>query len=231
MDCSRRMKTVRSAAQHHGVAAFQAKGAGVRGDVRSALVDDADDAERSRHPFDDEAVWPSETRQHPADRVGKGCDIHETPRDRFDAGLVQPKTIKKRRREALRLAVREISGVRRENVDSAFPQDPSARCQRAILLFGRSVGENARGRASACSDRAHRDAHFRFRLEHLNSGGHQDILYLHLGLSKGDRQSQHIRRRVSKSEDGSHAPHDFGRNALQNSGFVSNRSPPMRSMQ
>ena len=52
VDRLRGVETVGAAAQHHRVAALQAKRAGVRGDVRPAFVDDADDAERRRHALD-----------------------------------------------------------------------------------------------------------------------------------------------------------------------------------
>ena len=89
VDRGGRVEAVRAAAQHHGVAAFQAERAGVRGDVRPALVDDADDAERRRHPLDDEAVRAGERREHPADRIGQRRDVLEPAGHRLDARLVR----------------------------------------------------------------------------------------------------------------------------------------------
>ena len=91
------METVGAAAQHHGVAAFQAQRAGVGGDVRPALVDDADHAERRRDPLDLQAVGPLESREHPADRIGQSGDLLDGASYRLDAGIVRASAGRRRR--------------------------------------------------------------------------------------------------------------------------------------
>ncbi len=176
MDRGRRMETVRSAAQHHGVAALEAERARVRRHVRPALVDDADDAERRRDPLDHEAVGAREGREHAADRIGQGGDLLEAPRDRFDAGLVERETVEKGRRQSLSLAVGEIARVGGENVGRSFAQSPRGGLERPVLLLGRRVGEHARGGARLPADGAHRRADIRFGLEDLDGGGHGPFL-------------------------------------------------------
>ena len=101
MDRGRRVKTVRSAAQHHRVAALEAERAGVGGHVRPALVNDADDAERRRHAFDDEAVWAGEGREHPSDRIGQRGDVLEPARDRLDAAGIESEPVDQGRAQVL----------------------------------------------------------------------------------------------------------------------------------
>ena len=78
------MERLRAAAQDHGVARLEAQRAGVGGDVRAALVDHADDAERradaadvqaGRHvPFGDDVAHRVALRGHGAQPVGHGAD-------------------------------------------------------------------------------------------------------------------------------------------------------------
>ncbi len=111
VDRGRGMEAVRPAAQHDSVAALETKSARVGRHVRSALVDDADDAERRRHALDDEAVGASEGRQHAADRVRQRRHLLQAARDRFDAGVVQREPVKKGARQTLRLADVQIPRV------------------------------------------------------------------------------------------------------------------------
>ncbi len=173
VDRRRRVETVRAAAQHDGVAALQAERAGVRGDVRAALVDDAHDAERRRDPLDDEAVGAVEGREHAADRIGQRRDVLEAAGDRLDPRLVQREAIEERRRQALRLAFGEVARVGGQDFRRAFAQNSRRRRQRPVLLRGRRIGEGARGRPRLGADGAHRGADFRFGLESLNGGGHE----------------------------------------------------------
>ena len=76
---------VGAAAQDHGIARLQAERAGIRGDVRAALEDHADDAERRADPLDAQAVRPVPCRDHRADRIGKRGDLLQRTRDRLDA--------------------------------------------------------------------------------------------------------------------------------------------------
>ena len=71
VDGARRAMAVRAAAQDHGVAGLERQRAGVGGDVRPALVDHADDAERHPHALDGHAVRPRPGFGDLADRIGE----------------------------------------------------------------------------------------------------------------------------------------------------------------
>ena len=71
VDRARRAIAVGAAAQDHGVAGLERQRAGVGGDVRPALVDDADDADRHAHALDGHAVRPRPGFGDLADRVGQ----------------------------------------------------------------------------------------------------------------------------------------------------------------
>ena len=167
------METVRAAAQDDGVSALQAERAGVRGDVRAALIDHADHAKRRRNPLDDQAVGAVEGREHAADRIGQRRDVLEAASDRLDPRRVQREAIEERRRQALRPAFGEIAPVGRQDLRRALAQNSRRRRQRPVLLRGRRIGEGASGRPRLGADRAHRGADFRFGLESLHGGGHE----------------------------------------------------------
>jgi hypothetical protein len=176
MDCGRRMETVRSAAQHHGVAALEAERARIRRHVRPALVNDPDDAERRRNPLDQEAVGADDGREHASHRIGQGRDLLEAPGDRFNAGFGQRETVEKRRRQPPGLAVGEIARVGLEDAGRSVAHSPRRGLERPVLLTGRGVGEHARGGAGLPADGAHRGANLRFGLEDLSGGGHGRFL-------------------------------------------------------
>ena len=69
-----RAEALGAAAQDGGVAGLQAQGACVRGDIRPALIDHADDAERHAHALDSHAVGPAPRCQDAADRVLQTAD-------------------------------------------------------------------------------------------------------------------------------------------------------------
>ena len=69
MNGARRAEAIRAAAQDRRIAGLEAERAGIGGDVRAALVDDADDAERHAHALDGHAVRALPSLQHRADRI------------------------------------------------------------------------------------------------------------------------------------------------------------------
>ena len=69
MDGGGRIERIRTAAQDHRIAGLETERAGIRRDVRPALIDDADDAERRAHAFDVQAVRPVPGGNHVADRI------------------------------------------------------------------------------------------------------------------------------------------------------------------
>ena len=73
MNGTARMLALRAAAQNDRVAGFQAQRTCVCRNVRPALVDDADNAERHAHALDAQAVGARPVGEHGADRIGKGA--------------------------------------------------------------------------------------------------------------------------------------------------------------
>ena len=216
MDGGRRMETVRAAAQHDRVAALEAKRAGVGGDVRPALVDDADDAERRRHPVDDEAVGAGEARQHPADRIGQRGDLFEAASDSFDAAVIESEPVDHGGAQVLRPGRREIERVGGKNCGGPLTQQPRCGMKRSVLLFRRRIGELARRGARQASDFAHGGADVGFGLFDLDGDGHD---------------TRNLTDVAPFRHDFPLSTQAFGRNATQKRGLVSSRGPPMRSMQ
>ena len=167
------MKTVRAAAQHDGVAALEAERARIRRDVRPALIDDADDAERRRHALDDQAVRPREGRKHAPDRIRQGGDLFEAARGSLDAIRVERQPVDQGRAEALRLGVGEVAGVGGQNLRRSRAQRSCGGGKRLVLLLRRRIGEHARREARLGADRAHRRADFGLGLDDLDGGGHE----------------------------------------------------------
>ena len=141
------METVRAAAQHHRVAALEAQRAGVGGDVRAALVDHADDAERRRDALDREAVRPLEGGEHAPDRVGQRGDLLDAARDCLDAGGVESQTVEESVGDALGARLREIARVGVEHLGRALRvRFARRRCRARVLV---SAGALASCRAAA----------------------------------------------------------------------------------
>ena len=163
MDRRGGMEAVGAAAQHHGVAALQAQRAGVGGDVRPALVNDADDAERRRHSLDLQAVRPLESRQDASDRIGQGGDVLEPARDCLDALGIEREPVEKGGGEALGVRLGQIARIGGQDFALALAQNPRGRENCARLGLGRRVGERARRRARRRADRAHFGADVEFR--------------------------------------------------------------------
>ena len=66
------------AAQNDGVAGLQREHGGVGSDVRTALIDDGDDAERNGGFLDYKAVGTLHAAQNPAFRIGQCGDLADT---------------------------------------------------------------------------------------------------------------------------------------------------------
>ena len=117
----RRKEAFRTAAQDGGVAGLQAQGPGVGRDIGAAFVDDSHYAERRRHAFDQQPVWPLDGGQNAPDRIRKRRDLLDASRDRLDPVSIEPQTIERRRGEIASLRVRHIASVRLENVGHPLP--------------------------------------------------------------------------------------------------------------
>ncbi len=147
MDRARRAMAVGAAAQDHGVAGFQGQRAGVGGDVRPALVDHADDAERHFHALDGHAVRPRPGFGDPADRIGEPAHHVEAFGHRLDALVVQRQPVERGGGQARGLAVGEVVGVGGEDVGSGW-RGSRPPCRRA-RGFSASVEASASTRAAA----------------------------------------------------------------------------------
>ena len=116
LDGGRRAKAVRAAAQHDGVAALEAKRAGVGGHIGAALVDHADDAERRRHALDNEAIGTGVGREHAPDRIGQGGDLLDPERHRLDPSRIEREPVDQRRAQVLRPSIRAIELIGGQNL-------------------------------------------------------------------------------------------------------------------
>jgi hypothetical protein len=159
------MKAVRPAAQHRRIAALEAQGAGVRGDVGPALVNHADDAERRRDAFDPQSVGPLEMRQNAPDRVGQRGDLLDPARHRLDPAFVERQPVDESRRQPPGVGGGQIAGVGGEDFVEALAQRSRGGDQRVCLRRRRRIGEGSRGLARLAADRAHRRPDIRFGLD------------------------------------------------------------------
>ena len=109
---------VGAAAQQRGVARLQAQGAGVRGHVRPALVDDADHSERHAHALDAQAVGTLPFGHRGADRVGQRAHRIDAGRDGLDAARIEA--------QPLELGSAQLRSARRRQVALVGGQDRAA---------------------------------------------------------------------------------------------------------
>ena len=173
VDRGGRVKAVRAAAQHHRVAALQAQRAGVGGDVRPALVDDADDAERGRDALDDEAVGAIVGREHPADRIGQFCDLLHPLRHRLDALFVKCESVDHRRRKPAPLGLAEVARIGGQDFRLSLAQYLCCGFQRVRFLLGGRVGDDPRRGAGGRADLAHRHSDVGIEAARDSSGAHR----------------------------------------------------------
>ena len=154
-DGAARCQTVRAAAQDHGVARLEAQTARIRGHVRPAFVDDADDAQRHPHARNVEPVWPRPVRNHGADRIGQVGDFLQTLGHGLDALGIQRQAIDERRRPAGRLRRRQILRVGIDDLIDRPAQESRRRAQRVVLRVCGRLRQLARGLAGSLADAAH----------------------------------------------------------------------------
>ena len=82
-----------AAAQHAGGARLEAQRRRVHGDIRTRLVDDADDAHRHALDADFESVRRDLHAGDLADRIGQGCHLTAAVRNALNARIVQRQTV------------------------------------------------------------------------------------------------------------------------------------------
>ena len=88
-----------AAAEDDRVAALEAQGRGVAGDVGAALVEEQDHADRHAHLLDPQPVGADVAFDRLPDRVDLGGDLLDAVRHRGDALLVQPEPLDQGRLE------------------------------------------------------------------------------------------------------------------------------------
>ena len=143
-------ESFRAAAQDHGIAGLEAERAGVGGDVRAALVDHADDAERHAHALDAHAVRPrhdamtvptgSLSVRTTSMPVRHGLDAVGVEREAVDEGAGRAARFRPRRRPR-----HWRRGLRPAAPRTAFAMAPSARF---FCAAGASASTRAAARAS-----------------------------------------------------------------------------------
>ncbi len=108
-------QAIGAAAQDRGVARLEAQGAGVCGDVGTALIDDADHAERHPYPFDGHAVGPGPGVHDIADRVLEAGDGFDAGRHALDAACIEGQPVDKGGRAAGGPGFSHVLGIGRQN--------------------------------------------------------------------------------------------------------------------
>ena len=142
-------EAVRAAAQDHGIAGLEAQRAGIGGDVRPALVDHADDAERHAHALDAHAVRPRPGRHDGADRIGELAHHVEAVRHGLDPRRVERQPVEEGRGRAGALASARSSAIGGEDCRLRAADGLGHGGERAVLLGGRRQRQHARGRRAS----------------------------------------------------------------------------------
>jgi hypothetical protein len=152
---ARALKAVRPAAQHGGIAGFDAEARCIRRDIGPALENDADHPDWDADPRNLEPVRSDPLRTDAPDRVGQsGYDL-ERLRHRLDAGRVEPQAIEERRRAAAAFGNRQVAGVRRRDRRLLLSEGFRHRLQGRILVRSGRQGETSGRFASPPPDRRH----------------------------------------------------------------------------
>jgi hypothetical protein len=106
----------RASAQDCGIAGLEAKRRRVSGHVGTALVNEANHAERHAHTFDDHAIGPRPALCDCTDGIGQGAHHVETCDHGSDAGLIERETVRESRARAGCPGLGQIQGIGREDV-------------------------------------------------------------------------------------------------------------------
>ena len=168
---ARGMKALRAATQDHRIARFERDAAGIGGDVRAALIDDADDAERHADPGDPQPVGPGPFGEGAADRVGQRGDVLEAAGDRFEPLRVERQPVEQGRADAGLFRLGKILGIGGEDLIRASADRGGGGFERSG--FGISRGERQRCRrfAGLSADCGHRRGEIGRGLRRFFEGG------------------------------------------------------------
>jgi hypothetical protein len=163
----------RAAAQNGGIASFEAKRAGIGGDVGPALVDDSDDAERHAHAVDDHAVRPGPAFAHCSDRVGQRAHDVDSFGDGADQLLIKRQAVEEGFAGAGGLGFGDVLGIGGKDASRCRANRLRHRRERLILLSRGGEGETACGRAGAPADAAHDTSNVGGRAHGFERCGHR----------------------------------------------------------
>ena len=162
MDRTGGAAAVGAAAQDRRIAGLERQRPGIGGDVGTAFIDDADDAERHPHALDGHTVGPGPGFGHPADRIVQAAHHVEALGHRRDPLAAEFEPVEERARQTrsaagghvLRIGVEDRGRFGRGS-PRPWPRAPrpSGGAARAPAP-GRRVARDGRGRASGCE--AHR---------------------------------------------------------------------------
>ena len=144
MDGTTRLQALGAAAQDDGVRGFEAQRTGIGGDVRPALIDDADDAERHPDALNTQTVRPLPRRDHRADRIGQRRDGFETSSHPLDSAA---SSMRRSSIAADRLRARACSRSARFASRIVEHCSRIARRRRQRSIFGRGAGA---GQCTSC---------------------------------------------------------------------------------
>ena len=126
---------------------FSVSGGRVRGDVRAAFIDHADDAERRRHALEPQPVRLRPFRQNPADRIGQGRDRFDARGHALDPRRIEDQAVDIRLRRPGSARARHILGIGGQNPGRIPAQRLGHRNQRAVLRGAVGQGQDACGGA------------------------------------------------------------------------------------
>ncbi len=150
MDGGGRIERIRAAAQDHRIAGLEAERTGIGRHVRSALIDDADDAERRAHALDMQAVRPVPFGDHVADRIAEFGDFANAVGHGADARRIERQPVHEGGGKPGLMAIRDVDGIGVENVLLARKDRLGHGKQRGVLGGGAGDGQRSGGGAGAC---------------------------------------------------------------------------------
>ena len=138
------MPGIRSAAQDGRITCFQAKPARIRGNVRSALENDADNAQRRSDTLDMKAVRPVPFGDDGANGIRKPGDRLEAGCHGFDPRCIEAQAVQKGIRQGARLRRIHVSDIVTQKRFLMAPYRTGHCFQRQVLGVGRRLCQHSR---------------------------------------------------------------------------------------
>ena len=154
-DGAARAQAVGAAAQNRGIAGFQAQGPGIGSNVRPALVDNADDAERHPHPFNGHAVRPGPGFGHHPDRVLERAHCVNGFGNRLYPLSVERQPVEEGTGNAGPACLGDIISIGGQNAGFLPADGVGHEFQGAVFLGAGGERQGARGRPGPSADLAH----------------------------------------------------------------------------